>query len=196
MKTNIYKKIKHKPKAKPLNQAKVLRDIIAILRAKYGQAFNLHQLTMLYCIEYGHDVPRKGSEADLLMLRYSSKTCRLLRKTNHNRLYVEKEKPETCFYLGDDWKYLRRIIFRLYGRWCMKCTSTKDLHIDHIKPKSKYPHLSLRVDNLQVLCKHCNEEKSNLNEDDFRTEVHLKILKQFAKDRAKKLHQKAKVKNK
>lgn len=195
MKTNIYKKIKHKAKPKPNNQAKLLRDIIAILRAKYGKNFNLHQLSMLYCLEHGHEVPRKGLEADFLIARYSSSRCRLLRKTNSRRLYLEKEKPETCFYLGDDWRYLRRIIFRLYGKWCMRCMATKDLHIEHIKPKSKYPHLSLRVDNLQVLCKHCNEEKSNINEDDFRTDAHIRILKEFAKERKKKLSKKAKAKS-
>jgi 5-methylcytosine-specific restriction endonuclease McrA len=195
MAKDLYKNIKHKAKPKPVNQAKKLRDIIAILRAKYGESFNLHQLSMLYCLEHGQEVPRKGLEADFLIDRYSSSRCRLLRKTNSRRLYVEKENPETCFYLGDDWRFLRRIVFRLYGKWCMKCNATNDLHIDHIKPKSKYPHLSLRVDNLQVLCKHCNEEKSNINEDDFRTDAHLRILKEFAKERKKKLSKKAKAKS-
>jgi hypothetical protein len=41
-------------------------------------------------------------------------------------------------------------------------------HIDHIKPRSKYPELELDEDNLQVLCKDCNYGKGAEFEDDFR----------------------------
>jgi 5-methylcytosine-specific restriction endonuclease McrA len=42
------------------------------------------------------------------------------------------------------------------------------MHVDHIKPKSRYPHLALKFDNLQVLCETCNIEKSNIDETDYR----------------------------
>jgi 5-methylcytosine-specific restriction endonuclease McrA len=51
----------------------------------------------------------------------------------------------------------------------MKCGETKgEFHIDHIKPRSKFIELELCIDNLQVLCKSCNLEKSNKNEIDYR----------------------------
>ncbi|RYZ77711.1 MAG: hypothetical protein EOP05_00795 [Proteobacteria bacterium] len=43
------------------------------------------------------------------------------------------------------------------------------MHVDHIKPRSKYPHLELEFSNLQVLCRQCNFGKSNKYEDDFRS---------------------------
>jgi hypothetical protein len=42
------------------------------------------------------------------------------------------------------------------------------MHVDHIKPRSKYPDLELSRQNLQVLCEDCNLGKSNKYEDDWR----------------------------
>ena len=51
----------------------------------------------------------------------------------------------------------------------MKCgKSHVEIHVDHIRPRSKFPKLELDFDNLQVLCKSCNKEKSNLHSTDYR----------------------------
>jgi 5-methylcytosine-specific restriction endonuclease McrA len=42
------------------------------------------------------------------------------------------------------------------------------MHIDHIKPKSKFPDLALTEENLQILCRDCNLGKSNRFNTDFR----------------------------
>ena len=42
------------------------------------------------------------------------------------------------------------------------------LEVDHIKPKSRFPELSLDIHNLQVLCKDCNRGKSNRDTRDWR----------------------------
>ena len=42
------------------------------------------------------------------------------------------------------------------------------MHVDHIKPRSKYPRLELDFDNLQVLCEDCNLGKSNRYKVDLR----------------------------
>jgi 5-methylcytosine-specific restriction endonuclease McrA len=44
------------------------------------------------------------------------------------------------------------------------------IHVDHIKPKSKYPELALEYNNLQLLCEDCNLGKSNKYETDYRPE--------------------------
>jgi len=51
----------------------------------------------------------------------------------------------------------------------MKCLSVKELQGDHIKPKSLYPHESLNIHNIQILCRYCNELKSNYSEIDYRS---------------------------
>jgi len=68
--------------------------------------------------------------------------------------------------------HIRRFIIPFYGYVCMKCGAIppdkRDLHIDHIKPKSKYPELEFDLFNMQLLCKDCNWEKSNRHETDYR----------------------------
>jgi 5-methylcytosine-specific restriction endonuclease McrA len=43
-----------------------------------------------------------------------------------------------------------------------------ELHIDHIKPKSKYRHLAFDFENLQILCAECNIIKGDREEIDYR----------------------------
>jgi len=72
---------------------------------------------------------------------------------------------------SERWKDLRVRMLRKYKNECMKCGAKpeiKDLHVDHIKPKSKYPELTYEMSNLQLLCKKCNFEKSNTDETDYR----------------------------
>jgi hypothetical protein len=73
------------------------------------------------------------------------------------------------FFASYAWKRLRYKTFLRYGRQC-KCCGTDEgvMHVDHIKPISKYWHLRLDPDNVQVLCDDCNEGKSNWDETDFR----------------------------
>ena len=72
------------------------------------------------------------------------------------------------FYGTLKWIKIRKRVIRTYGAKCMKCGSTDDIHVDHIKPRSKYKKLQYKFNNLQVLCKVCNMEKSNFNETDYR----------------------------
>lgn len=54
---------------------------------------------------------------------------------------------------------LREEIRELYGNHCYRCGSTKDVTIDHIRPKSADGRGV--PTNLQPLCKTCNEEKAD-----------------------------------
>ena len=73
------------------------------------------------------------------------------------------------FYLSQKWRGLRNETLKVYGRKCMKCGTTEGrIHVDHIKPKSKYPELCFEFDNLQILCEDCNNTKGNVDETDYR----------------------------
>ena len=81
----------------------------------------------------------------------------------------QKKKGIVPFSTKDKkWQALRAKVFNLYGRQCMECRSAESLQIDHIKPKSRYPELAYNINNLQVLCKKCNMDKSNINCNDYR----------------------------
>jgi len=73
------------------------------------------------------------------------------------------------FYITKEWRQVRYSVFVKYGKICM-CCGAKDgyLHVDHIKPRSKFPELELEISNLQVLCEACNVGKSNLDQTDWR----------------------------
>lgn len=59
------------------------------------------------------------------------------------------------------WQKLRNQMFRLYGRTCMRCGCTiGEMHIDHVKPWSKYREGRYDPENLQVLCRDCHAWKT------------------------------------
>ena len=75
-----------------------------------------------------------------------------------------REKNED-FYKSPAWKKIRFSVLSQSNGCCSLCgASAKDgicMHVDHIKPRSKYPDLELEARNLQVLCADCNIAKSN-----------------------------------
>lgn len=75
--------------------------------------------------------------------------------------------PAKEFYKSRGWLELRFDFLKNKERICVLCGSTKEIHVDHIKPRSKYPELQLNGDNLQLLCKKCNLGKSNRDETRF-----------------------------
>lgn len=82
---------------------------------------------------------------------------------------LKQEKPVNGFYETSAWQDLRYRVLRYYGRVCMLCGARNcELHVDHIKPRSKFPNLELSFDNLQVLCRSCNFGKSNKDDTDWR----------------------------
>jgi len=80
--------------------------------------------------------------------------------------------PSDEFFASLAWKKLRYAVLQKAGARCQCCgvsaASGPQLHVDHIKPRSKYPELALEESNLQVLCADCNIGKSNLDETDWR----------------------------
>jgi 5-methylcytosine-specific restriction endonuclease McrA len=65
------------------------------------------------------------------------------------------------FYSTKEWRSLRWSVISKSNGCCSVCGKNNKqhgviLHVDHIKPRSKYPHLELDKNNLQVLCEACN----------------------------------------
>jgi 5-methylcytosine-specific restriction endonuclease McrA len=64
------------------------------------------------------------------------------------------------FYQTRKWRELRWKAIELSEGKCEVCGLNKNdgviLHVDHIKPRSKYPELELDINNLQILCEDCN----------------------------------------
>ena len=92
--------------------------------------------------------------------------AKILKKGDKKRKKKSKPRPFSIF--DKRWQRLRRQVFEAYGKKCMKCGSCDELHVDHIKPKSRFPKLAYKFSNMQVLCKECNKLKSNTDYTDYR----------------------------
>lgn len=82
-----------------------------------------------------------------------------------------KQSPSKAFVASDAWKEVRAKAIALYGAVCMKCGSQDKIQVDHVKPKSRFPDLSLDISNLQILCWGCNKDKGFYKYDDYRPQV-------------------------
>ncbi len=87
------------------------------------------------------------------------------RSTGGNRLGRGKDVSASAAFYQSEWRALRYQALKKYGGACSACgrSAAKHgvvIHVDHIRPRSKYPHLALRTDNLQLLCHDCNLAKA------------------------------------
>jgi HNH endonuclease len=74
------------------------------------------------------------------------------------------------FYRSTEWHILRQTFLRsrkeTAGRCsCDFCRKTiwrqRDITVDHIKPRSKFPQLAMSIDNLSLACRRCNSSKGS-----------------------------------
>ena len=76
------------------------------------------------------------------------------------------------FYKSSAWRTLRYAALKNCGGRCQCCgapaSEDSRLHVDHIIPRYKAPHLSLDIANLQVLCEDCNVGKGAWDSPDWR----------------------------
>lgn len=79
---------------------------------------------------------------------------------------------EGGFYKSPEWRRLRYRALCNHGNACQCCgvkaAPGSPLHVDHIKPRSRYPELELNVSNLQILCEDCNLGKGGWDQTDWR----------------------------
>lgn len=104
-----------------------------------------------------------------------AENLKLLDENSRLRSALEKKEKRVGFYHSREWLSVRYPILKAHiqkhGHLCLVCRqSGVTLHVDHIKPRSKFPELELSPDNLQILCEACNLGKSNLDETDWRSE--------------------------
>lgn len=76
------------------------------------------------------------------------------------------------FYSSDAWRVVRYQALRRSRGVCECCGAGPEpgrpLHVDHVRPRSRWPDLALTLSNLQVLCADCNLGKGNTDEIDWR----------------------------
>lgn len=104
----------------------------------------------------------------------ASKKKRKKKKKQRNQRVTKGNSDK--FYRSPEWRKLRVRVLERYDCKCMMCGRSPKLHnvvlnVDHIKPRSKFPHLSLVFSNLQILCGACNHGKLNRYETDYRPDT-------------------------
>lgn len=85
----------------------------------------------------------------------------------------QSSQDKDHFYRTSEWRSLRYQVLREQSACCACCGRSPRahgivLHVDHILPRSKFPHFALDKSNLQILCDDCNLAKSNVTFDDWR----------------------------
>jgi len=145
-------------------------------------------------IRFVDGIPVSDETKEYFENKPKSKPLDCIKKlTNKQKKRLEKAKKYKKgsgkeFYKSREWLELRYRVLRVYKAKCMCCGRTPQnhgifIHVDHIKPRSKYPELELDFDNMQVLCAACNCGKSNLDNTDWRalTNNDIYLIKQSQK---------------
>ena len=125
---------------------------------------------------------KKSKERLTIKYFYYSYICHEDLKPFINIPISRKKKKKKDFVQTDDflqsyeWRRTRVHALRNNDGRCELCGRSKkdgiQLHVDHIKPRKKYPESALDVNNLQVLCNECNHGKGNWDETDWRKPKH------------------------
>ncbi len=126
----------------------------------------------------GNSPDEKGMKYDKLARERGLRVLRSKRKKAERKREKHKETRAAAsikrngFYNSEPWMAVRYQALKLYGGACQCCGRTRKdgikIHVDHIKPRSKYPALQLELGNLQILCEPCNLGKRASDETDWR----------------------------
>jgi hypothetical protein len=123
-------------------------------------------------IAFYADRPMDGmskNHAVSLMQSFIDGRVQLTDKARRN--YRALRNSSNKFFESPEWMALRYRVLKKFGARCLCCgrgAPEVKIHVDHIKPRSKYPDLALMEDNLQVLCEPCNLGKRAWDETDWR----------------------------
>jgi hypothetical protein len=149
----------------------LIRDFIKDI--KYYDMTDNDKKKMLF--KYFTDVVLEQKKQELKIQLIEDKKFLTTETVNQRKRILStftKKPKKRCFYLTNQWLYLKKEVHKLYKCGCMKCGKTEgETHVDHILPRSLHPELQYNIHNLQILCKNCNMKKSNKNNTDYRTEL-------------------------
>jgi 5-methylcytosine-specific restriction endonuclease McrA len=88
---------------------------------------------------------------EVKIIGYTSDECEIIPQSKSVVIQtIEKN------IIGSD---LRNYVFNRDGNACLKCETKENLTLDHILPKSKMG--SNHQNNLQTMCKTCNNQKAD-----------------------------------
>ncbi len=117
----------------------------------------------------------KNDSADRWLRKQERKLRNKEKRKRFRRQAIIPPADTDAFLASYEWRSVRMQALKRDGARCACCgASPKDgvmMHVDHIKPRRKFPHLALDLDNLQVLCEVCNHGKGNWDQTDWREEV-------------------------
>lgn len=89
-------------------------------------------------------------------------TSRIHALAEERRKTLEEQER---FYSSPEWVAVRKQVIAEEGHVCAECgkkiTHDNGLTVDHKYPRSKYPELALKRENLRVLCRKCNSKKKD-----------------------------------
>lgn len=119
-------------------------------------------------------IPCQGRSGDR-RAPHASRLGRYAREVKRTEQKPIKARPvvsNQVFYNSPAWRRLRYSVLRDANGLCQCCgagpTRGKPLHVDHIKPRSRFPELEMEASNLQVLCADCNLGKGATDTIDWR----------------------------
>ncbi len=116
-------------------------------------------------------VAHEGPSDRYKLIRYYPYGFETIDRIEALQEYARNNQVDIDYY-NVEYRKKRHEVFLRDGEMCGRCGAVPKvgvyLTIDHIKPVSKYPELFLDIDNMQVLCNECNQEKSNKHETDYR----------------------------
>ncbi len=126
---------------------------------------------------YSRQYYQKNKKRRLLQIEHhrqnNAKKYKEYNKISRNRYYFYRSIIALHYAVGNKPRKADRIIestvqcvTKLYKNhpWCQACDiaiAPGNMHLDHIKPRKRYPELALEPANLQWLCKSCNLRKGS-----------------------------------
>ena len=160
-------------------RARIRRAARKILNDKYGVSWHYLSGTgaiLGYIAYYRPELstlPRDERLEAFTGLRLSTSGERAVRKPKPKKTVTSGINPNSDAFLESyEWRQVRMVVLKRDGARCACCGATPAdglrMHVDHIKPRRKFPELALDPRNLQVLCEVCNHGKGNWDQTDWR----------------------------
>lgn len=165
------KKAQRKAKRKARRSTRVkMRDGLI---AHFGLNKYATNIAICFCIhkKTGNAIPGTDHGTGKMMAGYWSVLNNPQAPRKPKPVFVKKMTAKE-FYSSKKWIELRYIALEQGNGRCSLCGATAadgvQIHVDHIKPRSKFPELQYDLNNTQILCGDCNFGKSNYDDRDWR----------------------------